>query len=233
MQTMRNRLLMVALAAALSALLSGCLEIEEKVSIGATGASAMRFLFRIPIASQPGVKVDTNAREAAEKLTQELADLTDVGIREASAMGQTAVIVEAKASSLRDLAAFYVPLLKKGQEEGPDKASDLGNIFTPKSFYTIKRKGDRLFITRIFTPPKKKKAIKKEDKDLAELMGLMGSTFVRYELEIPGEVISSNAESVDGQRLLWVVPFEHLQENRVELRAEISAPPEVLAVFPR
>lgn len=221
---MRRRLLLPAALLILGFLLTGCFEIEEKVVLAPTGEGSIRLLVRIPIAAKKEAPEDDSAKKTAEELSQELSGFTSVDMRSDSRMGQTVVVVEAKAPSFSKLASFYGPLLK---EKKGNKASELGGVLTPKSFFTIKRKGNRLLITRTFTPqPKKKKKGDKDDKDLAMLMGLMGSSFMRFELVVPGTVISSNAEEADGSRLTWVAPMEYLQNNKAVFQAEVELSPE-------
>lgn len=221
---MRRRIALPIVLGLLGFVLAGCFEIEEKVTIAPTGEGTIRLLVRIPIAGKKEASEDEGAKETAEELSQELSGFTSVDMHSDSTMGQTLVVVEAKAPAFAKLAAFYGPLLRQKKE---NQASELGGVLTPKGFFTLKRKGNRLLITRTFTPvPKKKKKGEKGEKELAVLMGLMGSSFMRFELDVPGTVVSSNAEEASGSRLTWVVPMEYLQNNKTVFRAEVELSPE-------
>lgn len=228
---MKKSLWFVPILIALSTLLIGCFEIEEKVTLTPDGAGIIRFLVRLPIAAKPEATGEDDTKTAMEKLSQELGGFTSVDVQTLPSMGQTAIAIEAKAPKLSSLAPFYNPVSKnmKGKESG--QGAELGEVLVSKNFYALKKKGDHIVITRTFLPPKKKKKQKEEDKNLSALMGFMGSSFIRFELEVPGTVVSSNAESVDGSRLTWVVPLSYFQDHKVVLQAEVKAAPDVITAL--
>jgi hypothetical protein len=204
-------------------ILAGCLEIEEKVALLPTGEGTIRFLIRLPIAGKGELKPKEDPAQVVRELSKELAGFTSVDLQTKTTLGQTVIELSAKAPTLAALGPFYGPLAKS--KEGEKPAKGLG-MLSPKSFYTMKRKGDRLLIARTLTPPKQKK-LSKDEQELGAFVGAM-SGFMRFELDVPGKVISSNAEEVSGQRLTWVIPIDYLQKNKVQLRAEVAPPPEVL-----
>lgn len=209
-------------------LLSSCFEIEEKVTLAPTGESSIALLVRIPVAGKGKAPdgADAGARQTAEELSKELSGFTSVDMATSSQMGQTVVAVKATAPSYEGLAPFYGPLLKQQKEGKKDTTSDLGQVLTPKGFYTFKRKGNRLLITRTFVPQAKgkKKKQSEEDKSAEMLLGFLSGSFMRFELTVPGKVLSSNAEEVSGSRLTWVVPMGHFQNNKVVFKAEVELP---------
>ena len=224
----RTRLVPVALCL-MCMMLAGCFEIEEKVSILPTGEAMIQFLLRLPITGKEEPSSQESPKQAVEELSKQLTGFSSVSLNATSPFGQTIVTVTAKAPSFAALAPFYVPLTKK--KEG-DTSKDALDALTPNSFYQMKRKGDRLMITRTFTPPpQKKKKMTEEEKNAAAFMGMFGGAFMRFELNIPGKVISSNAEEVSGSRLTWVIPMDYLQKNKVTLKAEIEATPELMQVL--
>jgi hypothetical protein len=135
--------------------------------------------------------------------------------------------IDATAPTFGKLASFYDPMVKKKEGEKSKEALD---ALTPGSFYSMKQKGDRITITRTFVPTKKKakKKQSEEDKNAAAMMGLMGGPTMRFELTVPGKVLSSNAEDSSGGRLVWVIPAAYLQEHKVTLTAEIEVSPELV-----
>lgn len=229
---MARRMVLPMMLCLLFLFLSSCFEIEEKVTLAPTGEGSIALLVRIPIAGKGDASSDAGVKQTAEELSKELSGFTSIDMGSASAMGQTLVTVKATAPSFAGLAPFYGPLLKQHEKE--NQASDLGQVLTPKSFYAFKRKGDRLLITRTFTPPlQKKKKKTEEDKNAELLLGFMGGSFLRFELTVPGKVLSSNAEEASGSRLTWVVPMNYLQSHKVTFRAEVELSPEAGASLGR
>jgi hypothetical protein len=207
--------------------LAGCLEVEEKVSLAPSGEGTIQFRMRLPIAMEGGGSTEVTPAQTAEELSKQLAGFRNVDVTSSSSFGQTIIAVKATAPSLVALAPFYGPLMKREEKE---KSQDALASLTPKNFYTMKRKGDRLIITRTFLPPPQKKAKKQteEEKNAAAFAGMMGSVFMRFTLEVPGKVLSSNAEEASDGRLTWVVPASYFQTNKVTFTAEIEAEPALI-----
>ncbi|MFA4875289.1 MAG: hypothetical protein WC690_08110, partial [bacterium] len=142
--------------------------------------------------------------------------------------GQLITELSMKARSWKALAKTYDTLPK--EQEKKDQNVDVDQLFTEKGFYQLKNKGKTIQITRTFVPSNtKKKKEKKGEEGMGDLVSmLMGSIKLRLELDLPSDVVSSNAEEKDGRRLTWVIPLDYLSSHKVVLQAEIKATPELV-----
>ncbi len=229
--------------------ISGCFEVEEKISIAEAGSVDMNLRIRFPISDKGGLKMDDPQQKLMElgELGKGISGIMVMGPTLETKYGQTIMQFGIKADSLKALAAAYDTFPKEegakpiGAQCGADAMKGLENAFSSKGFYTISRKGrDSLFIRRVISEApkkpkevKKKKAGKKDEAfgvEMAEMMMAMmgGGLKLRFDLTVPGTVLSSNAESVDGNAMHWVIPIDYIQKNRVVLEAVVKTSPELI-----
>jgi hypothetical protein len=220
---------------ALVPLIAGCLEIEERVSIAPDGESALRFKMRMSIPAEMKKKKGNPAEEAKGKFKEvgksvEGIELTKVDVKDE--YGQMVLTLGLKANSFAALSNAYDTFPKdEEKDKAPDKDDELEKVFSKDGFYTIRKKGNRLVIERKIGTKKQKKKAKGKEKDAEMLSTMLGGVTMRFDLEVPSKVISSNAEEVDGQTLHWVIPLAYLDGHQVTLRAEIEATPELAKVL--
>lgn len=230
---MIQRILCAASLIITSTLIAGCFEIEERVSIAPTGESSMVFKLRM---STPEDSKSTSD-DINKKLDGVGKGVDGVTIAEMGAkdiFGQKIFSFGLKAPSMKAMQRAYSTFPKeekKGDAQKDALNKNIDSVFSEKGFYSVKSKGKNLLITRTFgseVKAKKKKGKKDEMQGFAEMMNMMtGGAKFRFDLEVPTKVISSNAESVDGNILHWVIPFEYIQRHKVVLTAEIESTPEL------
>lgn len=209
--------------------LAGCLEIEERVSIAPDGESNLKFKMRLTI---PGEAKKNPLEEAKAELGSvgsgvEGVEVVDFGIKDQ--YGQMVLNIDLKANSFSALRKAYGTFPKeKKKGKKPEPSDEIEKIFSEKGFYKIKKRGKKLVIERKIGSSRKKKKAKGKDKDIEMLMSMMGVITLRFDLQVPSKVISTNAEDVDGNTLHWVIPLSYLENNKVTLRAEIESTPELV-----
>jgi len=204
------------------ALLSGCIDIEERLNIDMNGFSTLRTKIRFTLPEDKKRKVNIKEEDFADMG----AGLKDVSfdVKTESLYGQLITTMTFRSDRFSALQDAYASLPKK---EPGENEPDFDSIFSKRNFYKIKRKGKNLQITRTVGGGKKRSKGKKDKLggEIADMM--LGMMKVRFGLEVPTRVISSNAESVDGQTLEWVLPLSYLEKKRVTLKAVIESTPEL------
>lgn len=208
-------------------LLSGCFEVEEWVRVGANGATALTTKLRLGFSKQGQSAGALEISSELGTLGKGVQGVRVQGAKTEEKNGQVIVSVSAEADRLKDFAAFYRKVPPK--EGGNKGVPDIGAIFSKGSFYQAKRNGNRIHITRTLQPvtkatPKKKGKDAKMSDDMAQMM--MGGVFMRFALTVPGKIVASNAETVDGQTLTWIYPMPFLSKQRTELWVDVEATPE-------
>lgn len=221
---MFKRILAVLVVLALSISMVGCLDIEEKVALKNDGTTFLTLKVRLMMEGK-GVKSDSTD---IQDLGKGISGIEVVESSTKSIYGQTISIVTIKGSNFSAIKKAFATLPKGDKQE----QKDIGEVFSEKGFYNIKAKGNRLVITRTINKinmgDKAAKGKKKKDDFGAEMASMMfGGIAMRFDLEVPTKVISSNAENQDGNTLHWVIPLSYLQKNKVTLQAEIESTPEL------
>jgi hypothetical protein len=122
----------------------------------------------------------------------------------------------------------------KGDPKSKDKkkGKEAFDQLLSKSSYQVKKNKTGTFtITRGFKPPKlpkKKKADKGEGKMNQELEEMFLNMFrFKFEVFVPGDVGSNNAEMVFGNNLRWETTFGYLTRNPMMMEFEIPSTPEL------
>lgn len=230
---MPKRFMLIMLCLVLLPLIAGCLDIEERVSIAPDGTSRMKFKFRMALPEQtkkkkPEQEVKTKLQEVGSGV--EGLEVENLGIKDE--FGQMIVYLNLKANSFEALRSAYDTFPKndkKRDRNNPEPGDQIEDVFSKKGFYTIKKKGRNLIIERKLGTKKKrkKKKAKGKEEDLGTMMAMLGGITLRFDLEVPSRVISSNAEEVNGNVLHWVIPMQYLDTHKVTLRAEIESTPEL------
>jgi len=209
-------------------LMAGCLDIEERVVIMPDGSSALKFKMRMAI------PVEAKKKNPAGEIQEQLSTvgsgvdgvrMVDFGIEDK--YGQLIFSMNLQADSFSALRKAYATFPRSTKKKRKKSGNDIiDQIFSKKGFYSIKKKRDKLVIERTIGLKKKRK--KSKDEDLDMLVSMMGAISMHFDLEVPSRVLSSNAEEVDGNTLHWIIPLQYLENNRVTLRAEIEATPELI-----
>lgn len=223
---MFRKICTAAAAIALCAMLAGCLEIEEKVSLSPDGPVSA--LLKIRLYMPKGAKQEKpkalNIKE--DGIGKGIDGFESASVTTREVFGQFISEVSLKARSWKALAEAYDTLPR--EQEQKDQNDDLDQLFTQKGFWQVKDKGKTILFTRTFVPTEKKKD-KKAEEGMGELVAMMmGSMKFRVTLDLPSDVVSSNAEERDGRTLRWVIPLDWLSAHKVVLQAEVKSTPELV-----
>jgi hypothetical protein len=223
--TMSKRLIAAAAALSLCALMAGCLDIEEKVTIQPDGPASALLKIRLYLPKGGKDEAPPDLDIKAEGIGRGIEGFESATVTTREAFGQVISEIALKARSWKALAGAYDTLPREPEKK--DSGVDVDRIFTQKGFWQLKKKGNSILMTRTFVPAKKKKA-KKADEGMGDLVAMItGSMKLRIELDVPSDVVSSNAEEQDGRALRWVIPLDWLSSHKVVLKAEIESTPEL------
>ncbi len=204
-------------------MLAGCIDIEERLNIDTNGFSTLRTKIRFTLPEDKKRKVNIKEEDFAD-MGDGLKDVT-FDVKTETLYGQLITTMTFRSDRFSALQDAYASLPKK--EPGENEPS-FESIFSKRNFYKIKRKGKNLQITRTVGGRGKKRRKGKKDKLDSEIADMMlGMMKVRFDLDVPTRIISSNAESVDGQTLEWVLPLSYLEKKKVTLKAVIESTPEL------
>jgi hypothetical protein len=224
---MLKKSLQMVMVVVMGATISACFEVDETVVMNADGSGKADIMVRMAMSDS----------KKSDSVTPTTTMLEGVGMRPGltvatpkvvQGIGQTVMTVSVSAAKFANFAGLY----QQDGKGGDQSSKEVRDAFSKNGFYTLKKVGkDRLRITRTFLPTKaaKKESAKGKKKDALDMdFGSMMSGFCHFDLNVPTQILSHNADSVVGNTIRWVVPMMYLQTHKVQFVAEIAATPELL-----
>lgn len=209
---------------------AGCFEIEEKTYINEGGGCDMSFVMRFTSPSEKKGK-ELQKELKSDELQKTMKDLNGVsmtGFEVKNSFGQIVLSMKFHTDECSKLAKVHANIPDEMDKEG---GSGMKTAFSEDNYYKFKKKGSKIEITRTIGPIDTGKTEKKDQlgNELASMM--LGGMKLRFELDVPSKVISSNAEDSSNNTLSWVLPLSYLQKNKAVLRATIESTPELEKAF--
>lgn len=234
---MKRRIGLIIFILAISLNFGACLEWHELTQINSDGS--VNYELRITV---PEIPEKDKKKAPGDDVEKEISDLlketnvkglTPVGGDDKKVNGMNVFSIRLKGDSLLRLNQLY-ETIGKGDPKSKDKkkGKEAFDQLLSKSAYKVKKnKTGTLTITRGFTPPKlpkKKKADKGEGKMNQELEEMFLNMFrFKFEIFVPGDVVSNNAELVFGNNLRWETTMGYLTQNVMMMEFEIPSTAEL------
>jgi len=227
----------------------GCLEIEEITQLTPNGSAELALRISLPDFPAAKKKGGPSKSEAIEENIEDAIQVRPLkGIElldreEKNVYGLKVFTLKVRADKLARITSLYSAMKGKGKEKKKSKGKEkdkksrdaMDQLFT-KTPFKVKRKENRILITRSFVPlpPEKKKGKKAHEKEQKKdnLSQELEETFmnmvrITFEFRSPTKVLDSNAQYFDGQELRWETTLGYLVKNPLEMRIEIESTPEL------
>ncbi|GEM_PF-6191676 len=212
---------------------TACFEVDEWVRIADNGATTMRATVRMAI----GDGKSTPHLNTHNPLSESVAAIPGITVSASIAEqrnGQMLAATELAGASLANFQNIYRKL--PAADSADESTRNMINMFRNGGFYHAHKAHGRIRVERTITPQKSahkkmaKKSGKKSKNDLAAFGDdmsnmLLGSVFLRFALSLPGDILASNAETIDGHTAHWVFPLPYLAKTKITLWAEVADTP--------